>query len=501
MRDLFEYSDSTPDYELFGFFYERIISGEIRTFSALRKFAGTLIGNQRCRPVILQAFELIKRLNWGFFSSLSPYRHQKLWKELVIPDKNFAEAGDMKHTLQISNLYIAMLDIHGYTKFCMDSRKNLSMMHVLDRVIEYEIGRICTACGAVSRRERGDEMVVIAASATDAMTATLSIIDYFNKTNVVSDPNIFTGRTGEAANLPNFKISAGITGGNTTSPLIMTERGYLSGFLLNSGARLQVRANELSPMESRVMIAKQVQMNFLKENTQTKCALVRNNAVSFFDTGHIEFKGVIIPTFEVIFDENDRYKESLNTEIIRLFEAIRDNLWEQRVFTDLVDLIAKTVAVMPKFSVQPPVPIEGIQLVTNDSLLNLCKKAKFAYLDHEDYGFAIMLLQKFIEIIEMVPFFDRLIMEYLQGISEKYVMLLDLYNQSIDQQVDANSSVIYQGKYFHAWEAAKKGVSMYEKFREMGRTSSLIAKKKSLWYGLIQQKKSEMVFTLYSGKK
>ena len=500
MQDISEYTNNTSDYELFTFFCERIIKGEINTFSALRKFAEGIIGNKRNYSIIVRVFDLIKRLYWGFFSSISPQTHKKLWKELVIPDKDFPEAGDLKRTLQISNLYIAMLDIHGYTKFCMDTRKNLSMMHVLDRAIEYEIGRISTACGAISRRERGDEVVVVAASATDALTATLGIIDYFNKTNVVSDPHIFTGRPGEAANLPNFKISAGITGGNTTSPLIITERSQLSGFLLNSGARLQMRANELSPMESRVMVAKQVQMNFLKENAQTKCALVRNNAVYFFDTGHIEFKGVIIPTCEVIFDANERYKEEFNAEMIRLFEAIRENLWEQRIFTDLVDLIAKVADVMPSFSVKPPAPIEGMQVLNNDSLMHLCKKAKFAYVE-EDYALAVKLLDRFVDVIELIPSFDRLILDYLKGVRDKYSMLLDSYNENIDRQVDANSSVIYQGKYYSAWEAAKKGASMYEKFREMGRKSTLVAKKKSLWYSLIQQKQSEMAFTLYSGKK
>ena len=98
------------------------------------------------------------------------------------------------------------------------------MMHTLDWAIENEIKRISTQCGAISQRERGDEMVVVAASATDALMVTLCIIDYFCKTDVVKDPNIPTKRAGNAEALPVFKITAGITGGNTQSPLIITER-------------------------------------------------------------------------------------------------------------------------------------------------------------------------------------------------------------------------------------------------------------------------------------
>ena len=449
----------------------------------------------------MKSFELMKRINWGFFSSMFPNTHRKLWRELIIPDQDFPNAGDIKRTLQISNLYIAMLDIHGYTKFCMESRKNLSMMHTLDRAIENEISRISTACGAISQRERGDEIVVVAASATDVLTATLCIIDYFSRTNVVSDPNIFTGRTGDATALPVFKISAGITGGNTTSPLIITEKGNLSGFLLNSGARLQMRANELSPSESRVMIAKQVQMNFLKENSITKGSLAKNRAVYFFDTGHIEFKGVMIPTCELVFSDNERYKEKFNEEMSRLFGSIKDNLWEQRIYTDLIGLIAKTVQVMPKFQITPAVPVHGLLRIVNDTLVNLSKKALNAYVIDEDYSLAVTYLHEFIDILEIIPSFDRLVFDYLKGVSDKYTMLLDSYEKSIDRQVDENSAAIYQGNNYHAWAAAKKGAAMYEKLREMGRNSTHITKKKNLWYSLIKQKQSDMVFNLYSGKK
>jgi hypothetical protein len=115
--------------------------------------------------------------------------------------------------------------------------------------------------------------VVVAASAADAITVTLAIFDYFSKTNVVNDPDIPTKRAGDATILPAFKLTGGITGGNTSVPLIITEQGNLAGFLLNSGARLQTRANELSPQESRVMITKQVQMSYVKENSAQKCGL------------------------------------------------------------------------------------------------------------------------------------------------------------------------------------------------------------------------------------
>jgi hypothetical protein len=420
---------------------------------------------------------------------------------LVIPDKDFPEAGDLKKTLQISNLYIAMLDIHGYTKFCMESRKNLSMMHTLDWAIENEIRRISTQCGAISQRERGDEMVIVAASATDALMVTLCIIDYFGKTDVVKDPSIPTKRTGNAEALPVFKITAGITGGNTQSPLIITERGNLSGFLLNSGARLQTRANELSPKESRVMVARQVVMNYEKENAANSCLLMQKDSIYFFDTGHIEFKGVMIPTCEVVFDRAERYKEKFSEEMTKLFSSIRDNLWEQKIFQYLIELLIKVAYLMPSFTVTPAQPINAMQTITNESYVQLCRSAYKAYCVDENYHTAVEFLRHLINISLQIPSFDRLVFDYLSGITVKYEILLAAYETYIDREVEEKAAHIFNGDLHKTWLAAKNGFLVYEKLKANGRNSKEITKKKTAWLNILSQNKEQMEFTLYSGKK
>jgi hypothetical protein len=501
VKDISEYNSGMTEYEFFSFLYDKIVSKEVVSFSKLKEIIAPAVRDKGMHPVIMKAFEMLKCLNWGFFANISPNTHKKLWKEIVIPDRDFPEAGDLKKTLQISNLYIAMLDIHGYTKFCMDTRKNLSMMHTLDWAIENEIRRITTQCGAVSQRERGDEMVVVAASATDALMVTLCIIDYFGKTDIVKHPQISTKRSGNAEALPIFKISAGITGGNTQSPLIITERGNLSGFLLNSGARLQTNANELSPKESRIMIAKQVMMNYEKEKADNDCILDKNDAIYFFDTGHIEFKGVMIPTCEVVFHKSERYKEKFSAEMTNLFASIRDNLWGQKIYQDLMDLLIKVAQSMPKFSITPAHPIYNMQTITNESVVQLCYHAMKAYSVDDDYHQAVEFLRHFVEICEQIPSFDRLILDYLKGITGKYAFILEAYQASIDKEVDEKDNRIFHGDYYKTWLAAKNAFHVYEKLRAIGRKSKEITKKKNIWFGLIGQHKDKMEFTLYSGKK
>ena len=500
MKDINEYNSGMTEHEFFSFLYEKVLSKEIITFSKLKELVTPALKDKWTHPVIMRVFQLLKRLNWGFFAAICPNTHKKLWKELVIADREFPEAGDIKKTLQISNLYVAMLDIHGYTKFCMESRKNLSMMHTLDWAIENEIKRISTQCGAISQRERGDEMVVVAASATDALLVTLCIIDYFGKTDFVKDPLISTKREGNAEALPVFKITGGITGGNTQSPLIITERGNLAGFLLNSGARLQTRANELSPKESRVMIAKQVMMNYEKENAANKCILTQNDSIYFFDTGHIEFKGVMIPTCEVVFDKSERYKEKFSEHLTKLFGSIRDNLWEHRIYHDLMELLTRVAQSMPKFSVTPAHPVFGMQTITNESYVQLSRQAMKAYCVSEDYYLGVEFLTKLLEISELIPSFDRLIFDYLRGVTERYKILLNAFETHIDKEVEEKAAHIF-GEHYKTWIAAKNGVSIYEKMRGIGRKSKEITKKKNLWLSMLSQNKDKMEFTLYSGKK
>ena len=503
MKDISEFSSGMSEYEFFSFLYDKIVAKEITTFSKLREIVQPAMKEKWTHPVVMRAFQLLKRTNWGFFAAICPNTHKKLWKEMVIPDRDFPEAGDIKKTLQISNLYVAMCDIHGYTKFCMESRKNLSMMHTLDWAIENEIKRISTQCGAISQRERGDEMVVVAASATDALMVTLCIIDYFGKTDVVGDPSISTKRGGNADALPIFKITAGITGGNTQSPLIITERGNLAGFLLNSGARLQTRANELSPHESRVMIAKQVMMNYDKENKESggKCILSQKDSIYFFDTGHIEFKGVMIPTCEVVFDPGERYKEKFEEEMTKLLGSIRDNLWEQRIYQDLMELLTRVAQCMPKFSVTPKKQIQGIQSVTNDVYVQLCRLAMKTYCVNEDYYQAVDYLNILCDISEKINGFDRLILDYLRGVTEKYQLLLNAFEKHIDREVDDKAAHIFHGDHYKTWIAAKNGAQIYEKLRGIGRKSKELTKKKNLWLNMLLQNKEKMEFTLYSGKK
>jgi hypothetical protein len=209
----------------------------------------------------------------------------------------------------------------------------------------------------------------------------------------------------------------------------------------------------------------------------------------------------MIPTCEVVFKEDERYKEQFSEELVQLFGSIKESLWEQRIYLDIINLLSKIAAVMPRFSLTPAKPIHGMLSVTNDSFMQLCRMALKAYNADEDYATAVGFLKEFSALVEQIPGYDRLIIDYLKGVTDKYEFLLKSYEVAIDKEIEEKSQQIYQGQYQKAYQAAKNAVGLYEKLLVMGRKSPVILKKKALWFNLIKANKEQMQFTLYSGKK
>jgi hypothetical protein len=86
VKDLNEYTETTSEYELFSFLCDKIVSKEISKFSQLKELVTPILKSQRTHPIIMRAFELLKKLNWGFFSEMTKETHLRFWRELVIPD-------------------------------------------------------------------------------------------------------------------------------------------------------------------------------------------------------------------------------------------------------------------------------------------------------------------------------------------------------------------------------------------------------------------------------
>ena len=136
MNDIKEYSASTSPYEVFTLLSDKIVRGELVTFNALRAYCAPLPDTPRTEAILKRAFELQRRLYWGFFRDISPVSHAKVWSKVVVPDRKYRFAGDIKRMATIPDVYMAIIDIHGYTRFCQKNRHNMSMLDLLDRVLQ-----------------------------------------------------------------------------------------------------------------------------------------------------------------------------------------------------------------------------------------------------------------------------------------------------------------------------------------------------------------------------
>jgi len=494
---------SEAEQKLFHHLYEKIITREITTFANLVEYVSKLKYSVKSDKVINKSFQLLKELHWGFFKDLNRANYTRLWKELVLPYGDYREEGDLKRNISISNIFVAMLDIHGYTKFCQESKGNLSRLHKFDEFLHDGIKKIAGRNHALATRERGDEIIIIAASATDTIKTTLEIINSFSKRSVIKDRTVQRDRKDFSIILPDFKITAGIAGGNLTTPLIITESGLLSGYLINTAARLQSRANELSPKESKIMAVQSVYNSYLKENKVIKSDLYAKNLIFFFNNGPVSFKGVKLYSYEIIFTKEERYREKFVKLMEVLYDSLKQQLWKQKIFLDLITAVSEAVSRMPAFSVEITNTIDPGQTdkLTKVFLLQLCSKASQLYDKEDDYPSAISLLGQIQRLLEQVPGFDMLLYSYVAEVNAKYSELMKAFDQKLEREIEEKIDSIFNEQYKSAYLNSKKATITYEKLRSYAKKSKALGKKKFIWYNLIEENRDMLELEIYSGKK
>ena len=498
MKDISEYTKETSIFELSAHLYERIIYGKISTFSELKDYASGVSRGPRTQIVLMNAFKLIRNLHWGFFKDIDYPSYPKVWKEIVIPDVDYKYAGNLKRNMTISSIYIAMMDIHGYTKFCRQSNRNISMLQMLDSFMQGDIGRITQGNNVVSRRARGDEIILLGTSAVDIINSVISIIDYFAKRKIIKSEELSRSRPGVKIILPDMHVTAGIAGGKIYTPLIITEDGDLSGDVVNTAARLQARANKISPTETRVIITKHVRHKFLKE--QKEWGDSHESDLKFFNSGVIEFKGTAIHLYDLLFRETDFYLLDFQDEMMKLYDSLKRSLWKNRVFPDLMRLLIKVLKSMTGFRITAALGNGKKIVLRNSDLIDLSKKSLSCYSEKKDYPGALNLLNRIISYLEKVPSFDGLVLEYATSINGIYTTILNAYDIEIENLVESKIDKILSLEELKTYDLVKKHFKIYEKLRSQVRNSDELGNRKALWYKIIENKADRIELSIYSGK-
>lgn len=481
--------------------YEKIIAGEIVTFDALvDEVTGSGVEARDQGPLISRAYRLLKRLNWGLFSVINPKDFKHLWFQLVVPHARYKGAGDLKRSMTISSVFIAMLDIHGYTAFCRESKTNLSKLHELDSFLSTTIADVANYYGCVGNRERGDELLLIGARAVDILRATFDIVQIFAKKRFFQESFDGGQIRGFSEILPPFQVSAGISGGNINTPMIITRKGEISGFLLNMAARLQTRANKLAPRDTKVILAKTVWTSYEKEIAAGAPGDIAA-VLSFFDLGNVEFKGMSIPNMEAIFRSEDKYKLKLQHPLLTLFSSLKQNLWKDKVMLDLLELLAQTVMHFPSFNVTVSIPSEGSFSIDNERMRQRLMTIRNLFGIQEDFTTAIVRLEESVDIISQIPGFEPVILEYAREIVTRYKQAADAYARKLEPAILEKKKEIFQEQECKLFDYFRANRGTLERLEEKARKSNAVGQKRQLWSTVIEGLRAELDFSLYSGKK
>ncbi|GAB1457569.1 hypothetical protein MASR2M48_28770 [Spirochaetota bacterium] len=470
-------------YEILVHLNEKILTGDLVTFESLKRYTSLLPDGTKYATILKKAFDLQRRLYWGFFKDVSPETYPKVWSQVVIQDRDYPFGGDLKRYMSIQGVYLCMIDIHGYTRYCHEHRQNMSMLDLLDRMLQVDVPMLAAQSRVISKRAHGDEILLLGTSASDILEAVLRIVSYFSKRKRLEEGP--PGKAGIDIMLPEFFMSAGIAGGQSYASFIITRDGDVSGDIVNTAARLQARANAIAPNTNKILLTSQVYQKL-------KGSALRDidgiNTVDFFNANAVEFKGVNLSVYEIIFLETEAFRISYRDVMEELYAAIDKSMWKSKIFELAMDLATRLATNMPT---------EARSGVDSKSLVNLIKCAS-EFFATERYEKALAAYAMLTVQLSNVPGIDGLAIEYMQRIGENYSRILGSFVSCLDCEVEQNLKTMYGQKELENFMAISKHHAMYDELRDSARLR--IRGRKAIWFREADKIATELSIRIQSRK-
>ncbi|HTX71665.1 MAG TPA: adenylate/guanylate cyclase domain-containing protein [Rectinemataceae bacterium] len=492
MKSLDEWKPTTSPYEVLSHLNDKILTGELLTFESLRSYASRLPDNQGTAAILRRAFELQKKLHWGFFRGISAEQFPRVWSEVVLPDRKYRFAGDLKRFMSIPDIYMALLDIHGYTRFCHRHRGNVSMLDLLDTMMQEVVPRLVAKVGVVSRRAHGDEILLLGPSAQDILEATILVMDYFSTRRRVSEDLEHRKRNFDVI-LPGFQLSAGIAGGQKYTPLIITKDGDLSGDIVNTAARLQSRAGRISPDRNKILITSHVYQRL--RSAEDKQQRSYKGKIDYFNTGTVEFKGLSLAVYDIVFLPAESYRIAYRETMEELYESLDHGLWKSKVFEDAVKLVTRIAMSLPELKARDQ--RAATRDLSRNGILGLAKSALDLFLG-ERFERAIGAFGELVQDLASLQGMDELALDYLGEIHRNYLTILSTFVENLDREVDEHPDSIYGPAEKRTFLTLKKHHAMFDGVREAARMR--VKNRKAVWYRVAEFAAPQLEITIQSKK-
>jgi class 3 adenylate cyclase len=493
MNDISEYKPTTSPYEVLVHLNDKILQGELKTFDALKQYAAILPEGPRTQTILKKAFDLQRQLYWGFFKGIGPERYAKVWNQVVVPDRTYPFAGDLKRYNSISDIYMGLIDIHGYTKFCHKNRGNISLLDGLDRMIQEDIPQIATGLGVVTRRARGDEILLLGASAEDVLETVLGIIDFFSRK--AKSPETAKLKARADAPFPAFQISAGIAGGQKYTSLVITRDGDLSGDIVNTAARLQARADRISPEHNKILITTQAHTKIRARSDKAGKSLIEE--VDFFNTGSVEFKGISLTVHDVVFLDHEAHRLAYREIMDELYESLDQGKWKSKIFEDAMALVSRIVTSLPEAVWSCACMTASTKDLSKSAFLARAK-ALLETFRAENFEKAIAGLGGIVADLALVPDMDELALEYLRSIHANYEQLLAAFVDNLDREIEGRPESIFAPAELSSFATLKKHSGLFANAMEVARTR--VRGRKAIWYRVADEAGPALTVSIQSKK-
>jgi class 3 adenylate cyclase len=407
------------------------------------------------------------------------------------------DVADLKRNVVVPNVYCGLLDIHAYTEFCQRNRHNVSMLRTLDDVIQSDMREIAHKNGCLSARTAGDNILVIGSSPGNTVHACLGIIDCFSRRRVLEAAGLFEDRRGISVVMQDFTVSAGIAGGLRYSSLVVTQDGDISGTAMNTAARLQAFAAQISPDHSKVMVTSHVCSGYLKEQEKKQ---EYAEGFTFFNCGKIHFKGTSVSVCELLYSKQDIKKTEYQKRYTDLLEAAKSGRFSDRLISNAVQLIVDVLSTkpIPRLKLQEN---GSTQILTNETVVKLCKDAISRYESAQDHRTVSVELNRIVRILESASGFDPLVLTRFRQIVALYDQMTQEFETLQYEKIIENQTGLFSVKERTVIDRAERLERIRDTLIERGKRNNSIYSPLVLWNKIVSEYEGKWELDVYSGKK
>jgi hypothetical protein len=220
---------------------------------------------------------------------------------------------------------------------------------------------------------------------------------------------------------------------------VVTRDGDLSGTIVNTAARLQARANRISPDRTKILLTS---VTFQKLKMLPPSAHFEFlKSVDFFDTGIVEFKGVNVSVFDAVFLATEANRLEYRERMSALYESIGQSLWSSRIFADALNLMARIVSSSPGGLLDEATgqPMDAADAI---SVMQRIKKAQ-GYFAAERFELAVREYSELVDVFGRAAGRDTIATEYLAGIRDNYRKIVDCFTSRLDRELDEHLEAVF----------------------------------------------------------